>query len=385
MIRRFTGRQGSSKIVHALDDVSFEALSGQTLGVIGHNGAGKSTLLRLLCGVGRPNSGSIRRHGRTSGLLDLGTGFHPLMTGRENIRTACILNGLTLKQIQALQSEMIAFAELDDFIDEPVRTYSTGMYLRLAFAASIQLNPDILIIDEVLTVGDDSFRKKCLARLDRFRGAGKTLVIASHELDQIDAVCDQVLVLEEGKVAIIADPETAIKHYKELLWLRTEKRASHISNETLPAVAQPESGSRMGTQEVVITGVRLMDQNGKPAEIFTTGNPIHVELSYELTKTLSDFSITLGIFTENDVKCFESYLPSVKKSLGSFGDTGMIECGIPTSPLQAGRYYVNIGFYPLDHSFMYDYHWHMHSLHIAGQIPNLSGIVSVSPTWTLKS
>ena len=385
LIRKMTGGSRGSKIVRALDDVSFDALTGQTLGVIGHNGAGKSTLLRLLCGVGKPNSGSIHRNGRTSALLELGTGFHPLMTGRENIRTACVLNGLTLKQIEMLEPEMIAFAELEEFADEPVRTYSSGMYLRLAFATSIHLNPDILIIDEVLTVGDEGFRQKCLAWLDQFRRARKTVILASHELDQVQAICDQVLVLEEGKIALQADPERAIHHYKELLWLRTEKRASDVAQEFRSDVVKPEVGSRMGTQEIVITNAQVHDEKGNIIETINAGSPVHIELNFEIRKRVPDFSVTVGIFTENEVKCFEADIPSVKNVLGAFEGKGRIQCRILSLPLQAGRYYLNVGVYPPDHGFMYDYHWQMHGFFVSGHVPHLSGIVSVRPTWTLKS
>jgi ABC-type polysaccharide/polyol phosphate transport system, ATPase component len=166
MIQRFTGRYKPGNTFWALRDVSFSIEQGCVLGIIGHNGAGKSTLLRLLCGLGRPTTGRIRRVGHVSGLLELGAGFHPDMTGRENLTTGGILSGLTKRQVRAKQEQIIDFAELEEFIDQPVRTYSNGMYLRLAFAAAIHFDPDVLIIDEVLAVGDSRFQKKCRDRLD---------------------------------------------------------------------------------------------------------------------------------------------------------------------------------------------------------------------------
>lgn len=201
IIRRLTGRYDAAGIFWALRDITFSIEQGQALGVIGHNGAGKSALLRLLCGLGRATTGRIHCEGEISGLLELGSGFQPDMTGRENLMIGGLLSGLTKRQVLAKQQEIIAFAELEEFIDQPVRTYSNGMYLRLAFATAIHFDPDILIIDEVLAVGDTRFQQKCLERLAAFRVEGKTFVLTSHDSTQISSLCDEVLVLEEKKRA----------------------------------------------------------------------------------------------------------------------------------------------------------------------------------------
>jgi lipopolysaccharide transport system ATP-binding protein len=182
--------------------------------------------LRLLCGLGLPTRGRIEHRGYVSGLLDLGSGLSQDMTGRENIVTVGILNGLTRKEIMAEQEEIIAFAELEDFIDQPVRTYSSGMYLRLAFSAAIHFDPDVLLVDEVLAVGDARFQQKCIDRLQTFRKAGKTLVLVSHNTDQIRNLCDEVLVFEEGRLVIQSEPQSAIECYNALIRQRTERRAA---------------------------------------------------------------------------------------------------------------------------------------------------------------
>ena len=177
VIRWLKGRRDDkTTTLWALRDVSFSVEQGRTLGIIGHNGAGKSTLLRLVCGLGRPTTGKIRHIGHLGSLLELGSGFNPEMSGRENLITGGILGGLTRRQVKASQDEIIAFAELEEFIDQPVRTYSTGMYLRLAFATAIHFDPDFLVIDEVLAVGDSRFQEKCQKRLKDFRVAGKSLI-----------------------------------------------------------------------------------------------------------------------------------------------------------------------------------------------------------------
>jgi len=198
LARWWSSRQNRKEAFWALREVTFSLERGRSLGIIGHNGAGKSTLLRLLCGLGRPTSGRITCSGSVSGLLELGSGVHLDMTGRENIMTAGILNGLTKRQVLAQLDGIIEFSELEDFIDHPARTYSNGMFLRLAFSTAIHFDPDVIMIDEVLAVGDARFQQKCIDRLQVFRKAGKTLVLVSHDTEQIRRLCDEVLVMEEA-------------------------------------------------------------------------------------------------------------------------------------------------------------------------------------------
>ena len=220
-------RTGSSgpREVWALRDVSLVVEQGRALGVIGHNGAGKSTLLRVLCGITLPTRGRVSRAGPVSALLELGGGFQLDCTGRQNLMTAGLLSGLTAAEVRARQDEIVAFAELEDVIDRAVRTYSSGMYLRLAFAAAVHFDPEILVVDEVLAVGDARFQQKCLARIATFRAIGRTLVLASHVPEQIKSLCDDVLVLDEGRAVMCAAPVEALRCYDDLMLQRTERRA----------------------------------------------------------------------------------------------------------------------------------------------------------------
>lgn len=388
VVRRLTRRSEPAAGHWALRDVTFSVEQGQALGIIGHNGAGKSTLLRLLCGLGQPTKGRIDRAGHVSGLLDLGSGFHPDMTGRENIMTGGLLSGLTARQVRAQQDEIIAFAELEEFIDEPVRTYSSGMYLRLAFATAMQFDPAVLIVDEVLAVGDGRFQQKCLERLAAFRAAGKTLVLTSHVPDQIRGLCDEVLVLEEGRAVMQGDPQSALRCYDDLMRQRTERRAAQVLGTAAAARLATEQGSRQGTQEATIRAVTLYDGLGQPAGHLRSGDSLTVELEYQLGRPLPDLILSLGIYNEAHVKCFETIVPSARAAFGPLDEQGRLRCHLPALALLGGRYYVNVGLYPTDWAYVYDYHWQMHTFFVASDDETtaaVSGVVALHPVWSVPA
>jgi lipopolysaccharide transport system ATP-binding protein len=385
LVRRLNGQVEPPREHWVLRDVSFKLGRGRALGIIGHNGAGKSTLLRLLCGLGRPNSGKISVAGRISGLLDLGSGFHADMTGRENIMTGGLLTGFTRREVLAQQEEIISFAELEEAIDEPVRTYSSGMYMRLAFATAMQFDPDILVIDEVLAVGDARFQQKCLKRMDAFRAAGKTLILTSHVPDQIRSLCDEALVLDDGHVVMHADPASAMRYYDDLMRQRTERRAADLSGYRAADLPALEQGRRQGTQEASIAEVALSNERREPVDHIRSGEGLHVDLVYRLAQPLDDMIASLTIFSEAHVKCFESIIPSVSAAFGPLAGEGRLRCYLPELPLLPGRYYINVGLYPLGWAYIYDYHWQMHVLDIGDEKrsrSNVSGVVSLQPIWS---
>ena len=199
--------------VEALKDVSFAVPEGTVLGIIGPNGAGKSTLLRLIAGIYRPTTGRIVVNGRLSALLNLGLGFHPELTGRENIIIGGLAMGLSRREIMRRLDEIVAFAELEEFIDAPVRTYSSGMYMRLAFSVAVNVDPDILLLDEVLAVGDAHFAEKSRARMEEFKEGGKTILLVTHDLATVESWCHQALWLEGGKVRALGEPREVVKRY----------------------------------------------------------------------------------------------------------------------------------------------------------------------------
>ena len=238
----------------ALDGVSFEVPKGTTFGVIGENGSGKSTMLKLLAGITKPTRGSLRVEGRVSALIELGAGFHPEISGRENVAINGIMLGLSRREVQERFHDIVAFAELERFIDAPVKTYSSGMYARLGFAVAIHVDPDVLLIDEVLAVGDEAFTRKCLDKIGEFRRRGKTILLVTHSLGLAEKMCDEVLWLRQGKLADHGDPKRVIDAYltyvaggEEALLAREHGQPAAGPDAGAPATApgEPPSGRRL--------------------------------------------------------------------------------------------------------------------------------------------
>lgn len=362
----FSGRRDGEKILWALKEVSFSVRHGQVFGIIGHNGAGKSTLLRLLCGLGRPTSGRISNDGQVSGILELGGGFHPDLTGRQNIKTVAALNGHIQDFIER-ERNIIDFSELEECIDQPVRTYSSGMYLRLAFAAAMEFEPSVMVIDEVLAVGDERFQKKCLDRISRFRSEGKTLIVTSHDAEQIKSLCDEVLVLDEGRVVIHSEPKSAFACYYDLMRQRTEKRVAQISGGTSPSALITSRGSRQGTQECSLSDVCLYDSARQPIDCVGTGSALTIEFSIRAPSHITDMACTIGIFSDTEIKCFEAAIPSLQAVIGTVTDGQKIHLDIGSLHLLPGQYCINLGLYPPDWGYLYDLHWGMHPFNVKGE------------------
>lgn len=202
---------------NAIDNVSFSVSEGEVLGIVGRNGSGKSTTLKIIAGVYRPTSGNLTVNGRVSALIELGAGFHPDLTGRENIVIDGLLLGLTRKEIREREDRIIEFAELGDFIDSPLKQYSSGMYMRLGFSIAVDVNPDILLIDEILAVGDQAFQEKCIKRIEDFRNQGKTIIFVSHSAASVQQLCTRAILLHKGKLILDGTPDEIIGKYHEIM------------------------------------------------------------------------------------------------------------------------------------------------------------------------
>jgi ABC-type polysaccharide/polyol phosphate transport system ATPase subunit len=293
----------------ALDGVSFDVARGATFGVIGENGSGKSTLLKLLAGITKPTRGSLSVEGRISALIELGAGFHPEISGRENVAINAIMLGLTRKQVEERFEEIVAFAELQDFIDAPVKTYSSGMYMRLGFSVAIHVEPDVLLIDEVLAVGDEAFTRKCLDKIAEFRRRGNTIVIVTHALGLVERMCDDVLWLRHGKVADQGDPKRVIDAYLSYVAGGEEKQLAAMASASAtsldlaagspvpPPASHGYQSGRWGSREVEIVKVRLLDKSGKERHVYAPGESVRIVLFVRARQPLEDFVFGVGLFT----------------------------------------------------------------------------------------
>ena len=244
----------------ALKDVSFEVRRGETLGILGKNGSGKSTLLQIICKVMQPTRGKVGVHGRISALLELGAGFNPLFTGRQNVLLGGAFMGVSEDEMQTRLPEIEAFADVGDFFDQPVRTYSSGMYVRVAFAAAIHVDPDILVIDEALAVGDVRFRHKCYQHIDRLRDEGKTIILVTHDIGQITGHCDRAVLIDDGRVISLGAPRDVVDHYIERMFGQPQAVVSDAGNELLPQSAGTPESCGLNIPEMIADKTRLEDR-----------------------------------------------------------------------------------------------------------------------------
>jgi len=268
----------------ALNDISFNVASGETVGILGRNGAGKSTLLKMLNGVLLPDAGRIKITGRVTGLLELGTGFDPNLTGAQNIVGNGLLLGMTRQQIEERRAAIVTFSELGQFIDEPIRTYSSGMTMRLAFAIAIHADPDLFLIDEALSVGDGHFQQKCMRRIKEFRAKGGSIVFVSHDLNAVKMICDRAVVLSEGRVVADTEPESAVNIYNQLLAGDDEDDAY---------TARPDA-SGYGNRDASIEHIEFGGENSRSA-ILASGDIACMDVTISARRELTDVSLGLMI------------------------------------------------------------------------------------------
>lgn len=309
----------------ALRDVSFEVEQGSVLGIIGRNGAGKSTLLKILSRVTGPTSGEIKIRGRISSLLEVGTGFHPELTGRENVFLNGAILGMTKAEIRSRFDEIVAFAEIADHLDTPVKRYSSGMYVRLAFAVAAHLEPDTLIVDEVLAVGDASFQRKCLGKMQDVAGHGRTVLFVSHSMAAVQALCAKTLVLSEGRPIFNGDTARAVAMYLG------DKQANTGKN-----VA--ERTDREGNGAIRFTGVDVARGGGQNGRVVQSGDPITITLSFQRHRPVARPTFYLGIYDPLGIQLVHLNTKTADDSMWADVEKGTVTCRIPRLPLPPGRY-----------------------------------------------
>jgi lipopolysaccharide transport system ATP-binding protein len=357
----------------ALRDVSFTVEQGETFGIIGANGSGKSTLLRILAGLTRQTGGEVRIDGDLGSVLTLGGGFHPMLSGEENALTGALLGGVTRDEAAARLPAITRFAELSaEDMRQPLRMLSDGQRMRLAFSVAISTDPDILLLDEVLAVGDLSFQEKCFAHLESLQDKGVTIVVVSHDLGQIRRLCDRTLWLEKGETSQIGRPQEVSLHYE---------RAMHGESQAVPL---DDGAWRIGTRRVEICDVRLAGAGGERVSRIATGDSLTIELDYKSHRALPKIIFGVGIHTEGDERtCLDIDTESDLSSPGPVEPgEGSLRLDLGRLDLGGGAYYVDVGAYSADWEETYDYHWKAAPLEMKGR--DAPGDLDPPRTWIVS-
>ena len=322
---------GGSKEFWALREIDFTISEGESVGVIGRNGAGKSTLLKILSEITLPTTGRVLIKGRVASLLEVGTGFHPELTGRDNIYLNGAILGMTHREVSAKFDEIAEFSGVQEFLDTPVKRYSSGMRVRLAFAVAAHLDPEILVIDEVLAVGDAAFQQKCLGKLGDVTRQGKTVVFVSHNMVAIENLCRRAIVLHDGRVVFDGSQTEAINHYLD----RAGAHAADLAERT----------DRRGNGEVRFTRIEFRDLAGRNLSTLSSGQDIEVVLHFrrESRRALAEIGVYLSVRSHFEIAIFHQNNQFQHQSFGPLPETGAFVCRLRDLPLPAGHYRLNIG------------------------------------------
>lgn len=374
----------------ALDGISFEVPRGATFGVIGENGSGKSTLLKLVAGITKPTRGSLVVDGRVSALIELGAGFHPEISGRENVVINGIMLGLTRSEVEKRFDEIVAFAELEDFIDAPVKNYSSGMYMRLGFAVAIHVEPEVLLIDEVLAVGDEAFTRKCLDKIAEFHRRGRTIVFVTHTLGLVEKMCDDVLWLRSGKVADRGEPKRVVDAYLTYVAGGQDARLlagkqSEAAQELPERSAEEEARSgryqagRWGSRDVEITAVRLLDGSGRERRVFAPGEAVTIALSVQAERPISDFVFGAGLFSAEGVNIWGTNTSIEEFEPRRLQGEAEVRLVLHTLRLVEGTYLLDVAAHREDGT-PYDYHRGLYSFSMKSRLQD-TGLYRPEHRW----
>ena len=360
--------------LHALQDVSFSIAPGETVGFIGSNGAGKSTLLKLIARILEPDSGTVTVGGRVGALLELGAGFHPDLTGRENVYLNASIMGLNRRDVDRRFDEIVAFSELERFIDVPVKHSSSGMYVRLGFAVAVNMEPEILLVDEVLAVGDQAFQHKCVERMVQLRRSGVTIVFVSHGLSIIETFCDKAIWLDSGIIQAQGNVTDVVTDYLRVI---TEK-----GNPTHQKIGETQTEGRWGTGKIQVVSVGLCDKHGDSTSAFETGEPMDILISYRADERVEHPVFGLAIYQQNGFHVCGPNTQLGGMSIPTVEGTGQLVYHIPNLNLLEGTYFLTIAVVNEVGSETYDYHDRLYSFRVHhGQCRELYGVMTLGGTW----
>jgi ABC-type polysaccharide/polyol phosphate transport system ATPase subunit len=370
----------------ALNDVSFTVPKGATFGVVGRNGSGKSTALKLVAGITKPTSGAVTVEGRVSALIELGAGFHPEISGRENVFINGIMLGLTKREIMARFDEIVDFAELTEFIDAPVKTYSSGMYMRLGFAVAIHVDPEVLLVDEVLAVGDEGFTHKCLDKFGEFKRRGKTILLVTHSLGLVERFCDEALWLDGGVKKAEGDPQRVVGSYvtdvarqeERFLIAGDEKARKAVAAAHISDMNQASEG-RWGSGGVEITSVAFQDAGGMATQVFHTGESMRVVLGVKASVPVRDFVFGIGVYLPDGLLVYGTNTDIEEMESDRIEGDAQITLQIDSLDLVEGTYKLDVAVHKRDGA-PYDYHRLLHTFRVKSRIKD-SGIYRPKHRW----
>jgi lipopolysaccharide transport system ATP-binding protein len=380
-----TRRDRNAGVDHfwALRDVSLEIPQGSMFALVGHNGSGKSTLLRCIAGIYRPTSGSISVDGRISTLLELGAGFHPDLTGRENVYMNATILGMSKRQIDAVFDDVVAFAGIEDFIDSPVKIYSSGMYIRLGFSVAVHVDPEILIVDEVIAVGDAEFQRKCFDHLYALRKRGVTIVVVTHGLDTVETMCDGAAWLDHGELqAVGSGPEIAAAYMSRV---NAEERRSR--DELAEAAAEEARTGRPGeassrVEDVRIVGVELLDGGGDPTGAGVHGEPLVIRIRYDARRPVASPVFGIAVYSTSNVHVTGTNTRIGGVRTPTIEGAGFVDFRIDELPLTSGDYEITVAI--SDEYIQHNYDrrerdWRLPVRHGGQMEPE--GLVDLAGTW----
>jgi ABC-type polysaccharide/polyol phosphate transport system ATPase subunit len=389
-----------SEVLAALTDVSFRVPRGSTFGVVGRNGSGKSTALKVIAGITKPTSGTVRVDGRISALIELGAGFHPEISGRENVFINGMMLGLTRKEIEQRFDHIVDFAELRDFIDAPVKTYSSGMYMRLGFAVAVHVDPDVLLVDEVLAVGDEGFAHKCFDKFAEFKRRGKTILLVTHSLGLVERFCDEAVWLDHGRKTAEGDPKRVIGEYmtdvekdESVFLATTDAEVQQATEQPAVATDRPlDAGAatdmttvgegRWGSGGAEIQNVRLVDRAGEASQLFHTGDPVVIHFDVHADRPLEDFVFGVGIFSAEGVCVYGTNTLIEEFAAKRLAGRASVAFRIGSLDLVEGTYKFDVAVHRRDGA-PYDYHRLLYTFRVKSPVKDV-GLYRPGHQWTFQ-
>ena len=362
----------------ALRDINLCVRSGEVVGIVGRNGAGKSTLLKVVSRVLVPSRGRVRLRGRVAPLLEFGAGFHPELTGRENVFLNGAILGFSRAEMESKFKGIVDFAELWDFIDAPLRTYSSGMVARLGFAIATDVDPDILILDEVLSVGDVAFQQKSAERIQSFRAAGATILMVSHSMDTVEAMCDRAVWLDHGKLMVDGNPAAVVQRYRG--------DDANVESKRLSAAGNLAANQRWGTGRIEIVSVRLLNEKGVEKTIFQTGDSLVLHIDYECHEKIPSPLFGLAIHRQDGIHITGPNTTFSGITLPLLQGNGSLTFLVSYLPLLDGLYYISVAVVNRDDTEIFDYHDRAYPFRVqngGGGVRERYGLITLRGEWKL--